>query len=44
MESVDIENPADILGADRGTKNHLAVSSGQRALEENSLRKQLTTM
>ena len=31
IESVDIENPADILGADRGTKNHLAVSSGHRA-------------
>ena len=24
IESVDIENPADILGADRGTKNHLS--------------------
>ena len=31
IESVDIENPEDILGADRGTKNHLAVSSGHRA-------------
>ena len=31
IESVDIENPADILGADRGAKNHLAVSSGHRA-------------
>ena len=31
IENIDIENPADILGADRGTKNHLAVSSGHRA-------------
>ena len=31
IENIDIENPADILGTDRGTKNHLAVSSGHRA-------------
>ena len=31
IENIDIENPEDILGADRGTKNHLAVSSGHRA-------------
>ena len=28
---LDIQEPEDILGADRGTKNHLAVSSGHRA-------------
>ena len=31
LEELDIKSPEDILGADRGTKNHLAVSSGQRA-------------
>ena len=31
IEHINIENPADILGADRGIKNHLAVSSGHRA-------------
>ena len=31
LEELDIDNPEDILGADRGTKNHLAVSSGHRA-------------
>ena len=31
IENIDIENPADIRGADRGAKNHLAVSSGHRA-------------
>ena len=31
IEHINIENPADILGADRGAKNHLAVSSGHRA-------------
>ena len=31
LETLDIQEPEDILGADRGTKNHLAVSSGHRA-------------
>ena len=31
IEQLDIASPEDILGADRGTKNHLAVSSGCRA-------------
>ena len=31
LEALDIRQPEDILGADRGTKNHLAVSSGHRA-------------
>ena len=31
LEKLDIQEPGDILGADRGTKNHLAVSSGRRA-------------
>ena len=31
IEDVDIQNPEDILGADRGTKNHRVVSSGHRA-------------
>ena len=31
LETLDIREPEDILGADRGTKNHLAVSSGHRA-------------
>ena len=31
LERLDIQEPGDILGADRGTKNHLAVSSGHRA-------------
>ena len=31
LEQLDIREPEDILGADRGTKNHLAVSSGHRA-------------
>jgi len=31
LEALDIREPDDILGADRGTKNHLAVSSGRRA-------------
>ena len=31
IERLDILEPNDILGADRGTKNHLAVSSGHRA-------------
>ena len=31
IENINIENPADIRGADRDAKNHLAVSSGRRA-------------
>ncbi len=31
IEELDIQEPNDILDADRGTKNHLAVSSGHRA-------------
>ncbi len=31
LEALDIQEPDDVLGADRGTKNHLAVSSGHRA-------------
>ena len=31
LETQDIQCPDDVLGADRGTKNHLAVSSGNRA-------------
>ena len=31
LEEIEIQKPDDILGADRGTKNHLAVSSGHRA-------------
>ena len=31
LEALDIQEPGDILGADRGTKNHLALSSGHRA-------------
>ena len=31
LEDLDIQEPEDILGADRGAKNHLAVSSGHRA-------------
>ena len=31
LEEIDIEMPEDILGADRGTKNHVVVSSGHRA-------------
>lgn len=31
LEKLDIQCPEDVIGADRGTKNHLAVSSGHRA-------------
>ena len=31
LEELHIESPEDILGADRGTKNNLAISSGHRA-------------
>ena len=31
LEQLDIQEPDEILGADRGTKNHLAVSSGHRS-------------
>ena len=36
LEKLDIESPEDILGADRGSKNHLAVSSGHRAHHQGS--------
>ena len=39
LEELDIQNPDDILGADRGTKNHLAVSSGHRAHHGDSTRR-----
>lgn len=31
FETLDLQEPEDILGADRATNNHLAVSSGHRA-------------
>ena len=31
IEHLDIQRPEDVLGADRGRKNHLALSSGHRA-------------
>ena len=31
IERLDIQSPEDVLGADRGRKNHVAVSSGHRA-------------
>ena len=31
IEHLDIQTPEDVLGADRGRKNHVAVSSGHRA-------------
>ena len=31
IERLDIQGPEDVLGADRGRKNHVAVSSGHRA-------------
>lgn len=31
LEELDVSCPEDVLGADRGRKNHLALSSGQRA-------------
>jgi transposase len=31
IEDLDIQRPEDLLGADRGRKNHVAVSSGHRA-------------
>ena len=39
LEQLGIESPEDILGADRGTKNHLAVSSGRRAHHQGSGRR-----
>ena len=39
LEALDIREPEDILGADRGTKNHLAVSSGHRAHHRGSTRR-----
>ena len=31
IEHLDIQEPSDVLGTDRGRKNHLALSSGHRA-------------
>ena len=31
LEELDVSRPEDVLGADRGRKNHLALSSGHRA-------------
>ena len=31
LEELDVSSPEDVLGADRGRKNHVAVSSGHRA-------------
>ena len=39
VEELDIQTPEDILGADRGTKNHLAVSSGHRAHHQGGTRR-----
>ena len=39
LEELDIQEPEDILGADRGTKNHLAVSSGHRAHHQGGSRR-----
>ena len=39
LERLDIQSPEDILGADRGTKNHLSVSSGRRAHHQGSGRR-----
>ena len=36
LEELDIQSSEDILGADRGTKNHLSVSSGHRAHHQGS--------
>ena len=39
LEELDIKDPEDILGAGRGAKNHLAVSSGHRAHHQDSSRR-----
>ena len=39
LEELDIQSPEDIIGADRGTKNHLSVSSGHRAHHQGSGRR-----
>ncbi len=36
LEELDTNSPEDFLGADRGTKNHLAVSTGHRAHHQGS--------
>ena len=36
IAELDIQSPEDIIGADRGAKNHLAVSSGHRAHHQGS--------
>ena len=39
LEELEILRPEDILGADRGTKNHLVLSSGQRAHHQGGRRR-----
>ena len=39
LEELEIQEPEDILGTDRGTKNHLAVSSGHRAHHQGGSRR-----
>ena len=39
LEELDIQSPEDVLGADRGAKNHLSVSSGHRAHHQGSGRR-----
>ena len=39
LEELDIHSAEDIIGADRGTKNHLSVSSGHRAHHQGSGRR-----
>ena len=39
LEALDIQSAEDIIGADRGTKNHLSVSSGRRAHHQGSGRR-----
>ena len=39
LEELDIQEPEEVLGADRGTKNHLAVSSGRRAHHQGGTRR-----
>ena len=39
LEALDIQCPEDILGADRGTKNNVALSSGHRAHHQRSKRR-----
>ena len=39
LEELDIESPDDILGADRGAKNHMVTSSGHRAHHQGGRRR-----